>query len=253
MADRQIENSPSGRLLTAETDGFKLQWKDDGFDYPALWREIRQGRIVGRKLAANPLFREAWMVETRGRAFLVKKDWYTEKRPEKRLFFRLAGQKRYGRIITLVNKAVNNGCLCVQEAFLTAEKSSAAGDEAWLIADFVIGRSSARAELEADLPGFAAVISEIHSYGLACNDIQPNNFIRTESGRLVAVDLDMSSPLLICQVNDILKLKRRYGFSLPLKGRPGARLLCGLLEIRDRIMRFSRKIRGKPDKLKKRV
>lgn len=240
-----LEPAP-GRLISADIDGFKVRWKNDGTDYPALWQAFRRGELPSTPLSEGRPFREAHLVETGGRQYLFKRDWYVEKRLEKRLWFRLMGATRYSRIIQLTNRAVSRGCQVVQDIFLVAEKMvGRTCHEAWVIADFMPGQILPPQEEDIWLGEMVEAVLSIHRYGLACNDIQPYNFIRADADGLIkGIDLDISSPLLICQVNDLLELRRLFGVTPPLENWP-VRLLYYPLLLRNYLRFFSRKLRGK--------
>jgi hypothetical protein len=239
-----------GSLLTEERDGFRLQWKNDGLDYPALWDAFRQGRIIGTSLNSRPRpFRAAFFVEANGRQYLFKKDWHVEKRWEKRLLYLTMGATRYSRMIQLINKAVGQGCDLVQEIYLVAEKMAGRTTclEAWLIADYLPGRPLTREEVlePACLAQLSQTVLAIHDAGLACNDIQPYNFLRTDDGRIKAIDVDISSPQVICQANDLYRLKALFGLDLPMRGGLGLGLVWELIKFRNSLINLSRRWRGK--------
>lgn len=242
----------TGRLISADIDGFKVQWKNDGSDYPALWQAFRRGELPSTPLSKGRPFREAHLVETGGRKYLFKRDWHVEKRLEKRLWFRLLGATRYSRIIQLTNRAVNRGCQVVQDVYLVAEKMvGRTCHEAWFIADFMPGQILPPQDEDSWRGELVEAVLRIHRGGMACNDIQSYNFIRTDDGVIKGIDLDISSPLVICQVNDLLELRRRFGVAPPLENWP-VRLLYYPLLVRNYLRFFSRKLRGKSDRYDKR-
>ncbi len=242
------QRSEPGSLLSMEKDGFRIQWKNDGTDYPALWEAYRRGELQRTPLARGRPFREADLVEALGRRFLMKRDWHVEKRLEKRFWYRVWGATRYSRIIRLINNAVRQGCDVVQDVFLVAERMSGPiCQEAYLIADYMEGSVLPAKEADLWLADLTRSIARIHEFGLACNDIQSYNFIRTTEGIIKGIDLDISSPLIICQVNDALEMKRRFNVDLPLKG-PVRKVLYHLLLARNLIRARSRQLRGKSDR-----
>jgi|GEM_PF-391318 len=244
--------SEPNALIRAEINGFKVQWKNDGTDYPALWQAFVRGELSSTPLSHGRPFREAHLVKTGGRSYLFKRDWHVEKRLEKRLWFLLMGATRYSRIIELTNRAVRQGCQVAQDVFLVAEKMvGRTCHEAWFIADFMPGQILSPENEDSWRDKLIQTILRIHDCGLACNDIQSYNFIITQEGLIRGIDLDISSPLLICQVNDLLEIKRRFGINPPLRNWR-VRLLYYPLLIRNYLRYFSRKLRGKPDRYAKR-
>ena len=238
-------------LITAEIDGFRVQWKNDGVDYPVIWRAFRANEpgLSVKPIAVNRRFRSTHLLTLGDRQFLMKKDWHVERRCEKRLLYFLTGNtSRYGRIIQLINRAIRQGCRSAQDIFLVAEKmEGGVCVEAWLIADFMPGHSLEREEVMANLDELVETVQDIHRHGLACNDIKPYNFIRTTEGEIKGIDMDISSPLLICQANDIWTMKRRFGAQVPLEGGLGLTVVWALIGLRDYLRSLSRRLRGKPD------
>lgn len=236
-------------LISEEFDGFRVQWKNDGVDYPAIWRAFRQQSIPFKVIAENRPFRSTYHVELGGRQYLIKKDWHVEKRLEKRLLYFLMGDTtRYSRIIQLINRAVRHGCRSAQDIFMVAEKMEGrVCVEAWLIADFMPGRTLNYDEAIASMNELVETVGDIHRHGLACNDIQPYNFIRANEGGIIGIDMDISSPLLICQANDVWAMKRRFGADVPLEGGLGLKLAWAIIGLRDFLRSLSRRLRGKPD------
>lgn len=248
-------NSPApgpNALLTGEYDGYRLKWKNDGTDYPALWVAMRRGELGGPSLSRprQRLFRETRLVETGGRKFLVKRDWHVERRLEKRLLYRLMGGTRYSRLIEFVNRAVGQGCNLIQDVYFVAERMD--GDtcqEAWLIADFMPGVPLERKDVAIWADELGRTVLQIHEWGLACNDIQPYNFIRTDQGVIKAIDMDISSPLVVCQVNDLWRMKSLFGLQVPWRGGPVKRFLWALIGARNFVRSYTRRLRGRPDGL----
>lgn len=248
----QAEPSPkaaANSLLSKEIDGFRVQWKNDGVDYPAIWRAFRNDKLPVRPIAVNRRFRSTHLLTLGDRQYLMKKDWHVERRLEKRLlYFLMGGTTRYSRIIQLINRAIGRGCRSAQDIFLVAERMEGpVCVEAWLIADFMPGHALDMGEAMANLDELVETVRDIHRHGLACNDIQPYNFIRTAEGEVKGIDMDISSPLWICQANDVWTMKRRFGADVPLEGGLGLKLTWAAIGLRDCLRSLSRRLRGKPD------
>lgn len=239
-------------VLTAEIDGFKLKWKNDGTDYPAIWSAFCQGQLQGQVLTRGQPFREVDLVEVQGRRYIIKRDWFVEKRLEKRFGYFILNNTRYSRMFQFINKAVRDGCQIVQDIYLVAEKMAGRTTclEAYLIADYIEGHPLSPQEVEERLDDLCQTVLHIHDCGLACNDIQPYNFILTPDGLIKAIDLDISNFLAIVQVNDIRTIKYHFGVDLPVTGIQ-RRLVWETYRVWD-ILRFCwAKIRQKPFKIKK--
>lgn len=207
-------------LKTATLDGYKVEWKDDGTDYPALWLAFREGRLPGlTPLHTKCPERKVFRLETERGPLLLKKDWEKDPRFEKNVWRFIAGPW-YSRLIRLTNRAINQGCAVVQDAYLVAEKMKGHfATESWLIAEFVEGTPLSQFPRSPNLLSqMAQAVAELHSYGLASNDIHGGNFIVTENGGIKIIDLSLTSPLIICQANDILKLKHAFNMDVPVHG-----------------------------------
>lgn len=246
---------PAG-IRSAEIDGYRVQWKDDGTDYPKLWADFKAGRLQTTRFFTNSVHRRVYRVEADGRRFVMKIDLETDARFEKRLWDRIGGTP-YSRLIKFTNRAVNQGCSIVQDIFLVAEKMDGSScREACLIAEYVEGRSFVAEEyvegktvdqLERDfrpwLPAMGRALADLHDWGLASNDVQPGNFILTENG-LKIIDLSLDSPIWICQANDMLKMRRWYHVDAPVRG-ARRKAVYGLMRARYIFQRFLRRLRGR--------
>lgn len=252
-AAHKLESGPAANpILSTDIDGFRLQWKNDGTDYPAIWSAFRQGQLKGQALSRGRPYREVDLVEVQGRRYIIKRDWHVEKRLEKRFWYLILGGTRYTRIFRLINKAVRRGCRVVQDVYLVAERMKGRTTclEAYLIADYMEGHPMSVQEVAERLDDLCQTVLHIHDCGLACNDIQPYNFVLTTDGIIKAIDMDISSFLAICQINDIRTMKYRFDVDLPVRGIQ-RRLAWGVLRARD-LMRYCwAKVRHKPFRVKK--
>lgn len=241
MTDKRSE-FPVKAIRTAERDGYRLQWVDDGTDYPALWAAFRRGELTAQPLGLGQC-REVYRVETEGRRLVFKRDTSVENRWEKRLLVWLLGGTRYTRILRLTCDAVARGCRAAQRAYLVAERMDGRQcPEAYLIAEYVEGRHLRPEEIPGRLAEIGRALAEIHRYGLASNDCHPNNFLLTDDGMRM-IDLDMSSWVAVCQVNDILAAEN-WGVK-PSPPGAGRRILKGLLRLRLYLINVSRRLKGK--------
>ncbi|MDR2945385.1 MAG: hypothetical protein LBV79_01365, partial [Candidatus Adiutrix sp.] len=60
-------------LVTAERGGYRLQWKDDGTDYPQLLEDFKAGRLKAEQMP-NTYHdqRQVYRVEAEGRRYIIK-------------------------------------------------------------------------------------------------------------------------------------------------------------------------------------
>lgn len=247
------QNHPAGICLR-ETDGWRIQWKADGTDYPAILNDFRQGSLPADRLSTGSPDREVWRAALSDRRLVIKKDLEFDPRPEKKLWDRLGGTQ-YSRLIKFTNRAVNQGCRLIQDVYLVAEKLvDGRCREAWLIAEYVEGQAFIQAFDENGRPSkfidhqpwigeMTRAMAELHGWGLATNDFHPGNFVITDQG-LRIIDLAMDGPMIICQANDALTMMHFFQVRPPLKS-PALKLVYALMALWRRQKNFTRKLRRK--------
>jgi len=238
--------SSSRELLSELRDGYQLTWVDDGTDYPALWSSFAKGGHQDNQFKSTSSKRDVFLAEYDGRSFVLKRDRGFDKRPEKKIWSALAGSPYY-RLIDTTNKAVNRGCTLAQDVYLIAERRDADSDiQAYSIAEYVEGaplHSMGPDEMKL-MPEVAEVVGRLHDFGLASNDAHHANFILTDAG-IRCIDLSCNGPLLVCQSNDIIKIKRLYGVDVPIRSKI-RKLFCFWLRLRYAFRDWFRRLRGKP-------
>lgn len=230
-------NSPATtRFRRDERDGFKLQWLDDGTDYPALWEQFRQGQLEGRSLH-NWEKQSTWKINFQGRSFIFKRG----RPPKPRLsIWDLVSGTFASRLLRETWQAVDQGCGMIPRTYLVAEKFS--GFKIWtenyLIIEFLEGRV-----LEGEVtPDWAADLGEalhlLHGWGLASGAPHPWNVVRTEDG-LKMIDISMRGPVLLCQGYDVFDSRRRFGTEVRVD-KPALRLVLKLIQLKHRWKMFRR-------------
>jgi heptose II phosphotransferase len=227
--EKSQKNKYSGQLILREQTGhWRIQWKNDGFDYPSLLDRFLAGEIQGQKLATGSLHGSVYKVELKGRTFVVKREAELDDRVEKRLFSFLFGT-RFSRLIRLTAKAIQKGCPVVQDVYLVKEKMSGHFcDEAYVISEYIPGQSFIKESTGGDqpviflrpgknMPLIAEALGTLHNYGLASNDAIISNFILTDENKIKVIDLRTNTPTLIGMANDIIKMRRSYGAEVPIR------------------------------------
>jgi len=225
-------------LSIKEENGWRVQWKNDGYDYPALLNDFRLGRQPADRLSTGSPVREVYRVALADRRLVIKRDIEFDSRLEKRLWDRLGGTQ-YSRLIKFTNRAVNQGCQLIQDVYLVAEKIVEGHcREAWLIAEyvegeafiqeFIDGRPTKVIEHQNRLPEIVQTMGALHNWGLASNDFHIGNFVLTPQGQLRIIDLEMDGPMLFCQANDILTMVHFYKMKPPIRSLR-LRLIYGLM------------------------
>jgi serine/threonine protein kinase len=223
-----INNKKFGQLVHQERIGeWRIQWKNDGFDYQSLLNSFLAGDIPGQRLATETSLRTVHKLEYAGRLFVIKHDKEIDQRLEKKIWFFLAGTM-YSRLIWLTAKAIRKGCPVLQDVYLVSERMSGRFcQEAYIIAEYVPGQSFLK---ESNEPGqpiiflrpgdnlilIAEALKILHNYGLASNDTKISNFILTAIKRIKIIDLTTNTPILLAKVNDVLQMKKNYDTDVPV-------------------------------------
>ena len=232
---------------------WRIEWLNDGYDYPALLDKFRQGQLKGRPLSTGSNFREVYCLEHDGRKFIVKRDWEIDRRAEK-VIWDLVGGTPYHRLIKFTARAALKGSTIAQGVYLVAEKMAWGRClEAWLVAEYVEGESLIQefkdgrpSKVVDDLGQYISVMNEtlekLHDGGLASNDVHPGQFIKTDQG-LRVIDLSLDGPMIVCQVNDALTMMHFFGFRPPL-GNPWRRAVYEIFALRRRFKNFYRSLRS---------
>jgi hypothetical protein len=227
MQDNINKTTLKQSILLETTGPWRVQWKNDGFDYQDLLNRFLAGEITGQRLATETSDRTVHKVQYADRLFVIKHDTEVDKRLEKRLWFYLAGTM-YSRLIHLTVKAINQGCPVLQDVYLVKEKVvGRLCQEAYIIAEYVPGQGFMKEEYEEgrqavflrpgeNLPLIAEALSVLHSYGLASNDVKISNFILTSLGKVKIIDLSPKTPILLAKINDILEMKKNYDTEVPI-------------------------------------
>ncbi|MDR1657696.1 MAG: hypothetical protein LBT47_09110 [Deltaproteobacteria bacterium] len=245
--------------IATEYEGlWRTQWKEDGFDYPGLLKDFQSGRVTGQRLVTGSPYRTVHRVKVGQREFVIKTDSNVskiDKRLEKRLFVMFFGTQ-YSRLIRKTAAAINKGCQVVQDIYLVSEKMEGRHcQEAYIIAEYIAGHSFIREEYQEGaevvfrrpgpwLVNMAESLATLHDYGLASNDSIISNFIVTPQGEVKVIDLTLNGPMIICQVNDILKMRRSYQTEVPVRS-PIRRVLVGIVGFWNSLRYKIRKLRGK--------
>ncbi|MDR1086101.1 MAG: hypothetical protein LBP22_14895 [Deltaproteobacteria bacterium] len=225
MSNKRIENND---ILEDKVGPWRIQWKNDGFDYQTLLNSFMDNEIQGQRLTTGSPYRIVHKVEYAGRTFVLKKDTETDRRLEKRLWTRLAGTF-YSRLIHLTSKAIKKGCPVLQDVYLVAEKMEGSFcREAYIIAEYIHGQSFIKEVYEegqpvvflrpgVNLSRIAEALAILHDYGLASNDAIVSNFILTEDKKIKVIDLCTNGPVFIAMANDIMKMRRSYNTEVPIR------------------------------------
>jgi hypothetical protein len=216
------------RLIIQEKIGqWRIQWKNDGFDYQSLLNSFLANEISGQRLTTGSIFRIVHKVEFAGRQFIIKHDTEQDFRFEKRLFFLVAGTM-YHRLIWLTAKAIQKGCPVIQDIYLVSEKMSGRFcQEAYIVAEYIPGQTFIKESYEAGQPviffkpgdnliRIAEALAILHRYGLASNDAIISNFILTTFKKIKIIDLCPNTPIFLAKSNDIIKMRRSYGTNVPI-------------------------------------
>lgn len=239
----ELHNS-TPRLLTAQDGGFRLKWRADQPDCRQILTAFRAGELTGKPMGygGHP-DRKVYQVFWNGRPFVLKWDREKDRRPEKRWLEFWTGTA-FSRLIRLTCRSRLNGGRTAQDVYLVAERLEGRHfQEGYLIAEFVEGGFLDRERAAEAAPSMAEAVARLHEEGLASSDLHLGNFIVVQDG-LRIIDLSLKSPLIVCQANDILRMRRDYGVRLEVRG-AGLKCLVAGLELIGTIKTVLRKWRGK--------
>lgn len=242
-------------ILKSTAEGWRVQWRNDGYDYPSLLEKFQRGELEGRPLSTGSSFRKVWRIELAGRVYVIKHDWEVDHRTEKVLWDFIGGTP-YHRLIKFTTRALMAGCRIAQEVYLVAEKMLRGRcREAWLVAEYVEGESfiteykdgqpsKVMKNLGDFVPAMNEALEALHDCGLASNDIHPGQFILTREG-LRIIDLSLDGPMIVCQVNDALTMMHFFNSRPPLR-KPLRRVFFKIFSLYRRFKNFYRAQRARP-------
>lgn len=227
---------PSGGIVTAARDGYKLFIKDDGFDYTGLWEDFRAGRIADSVCLRDYGKREVHRVGYAGRRFIVKIDREISRHLEVKVWRALQGPF-YSRQMRAVHRAVRDGCRATPEIYFVAEKEGGwLCRESYSIQEFLEGRVLAEAEdYKPFYPGIVAAFEDLHRHNLALSDLNDHNIMLTPEGVKI-IDLSWKGIPWSGKGKDVVILKQLYGIDLPARDfsrRAAARYIRIKHRIRD--------------------
>ncbi|UQZ89133.1 hypothetical protein C4J81_07950 [Deltaproteobacteria bacterium Smac51] len=242
------ENTSTSGILESTSNGWRTMWKDDGTDYPALLNDFLAGKLDSEEFKSD-YSTSVHQVNALGRRFIFKHYYKLEPRREKRLWHRMAGTF-YSRIFKITQKAVQRGCTNAQEIFLVTEQFQGPySKEVWLIAEYIEGSPLGGHPLELWREKVFRTIAHIHQCGMASNDLHPHNMILTPDNEIKLIDVSINSPVIICQMKDLVRLRRHFGDEPPFKeillSTPGRRFLYSMVRTRDWFRRTVRRLQGK--------
>jgi len=244
-----LNNNKKSRDLIIQNwkDDWRIKQKNDGIDYLRMLLDFQEGKLDSVRLSTGSPFRTVFKVKVSDHYYVIKHDTEKEKRFEKRLWFFLAGTP-YSRLIKLTAKAVKKECPVVQDIYLVSEKMSGFFcHEAYIITEYIQGQTFIREEhIEGSpiiffkpdiwLKEIAKALAVLHDYGLASNDAIVSNFVITPEHKVKVIDLTLNGPIPVCQVNDVLKMRRSYQTEVPMR-KISRRLLAFILSLQYRLRR----------------
>ncbi len=235
-------------ILESRRNGWRVLWKNDGTDYPALLQSFLAGEIPSVEFKKD-YSTSVHQADADGRRFIFKHYYKLEPRPEKRLWHRLAGTF-YSRIFRITNRAVRLGCRNVQDIFLVTEDFEGPyAKEVWMIAEFIPGEQLGKCDPMSRREQLFRTVAHIHECGLASNDLHPLNMILTPEGEIKLIDVSINSPVIISQMKDLIRLRRHFGDAPPFREilirSFSRRFLYAVVRGRDFFRRTVRRLQGK--------
>ena len=226
-------------------NGFSLYVKQDGIDYLAILNQFRSGTLLAEKLENECRDRDVYQITLDGRYYILKHDREVDRRFEK-LLWQWLGGPFYSNMMKKVNFANSQGCDFVQDIFLVAEKlQNRICVESFVLMEYKVGQPLSHiAHPQQYYPQILDLFSRLHRFRLASNDIHLGNFIVGADGQISIIDLSARGARAICQANDVIALKNKFGLSLPVHGLLNY-LVYRLIAAKQSLRSFSRMLRKK--------
>ena len=231
-------------MITTIIDGFTVKSVDDGRDYLDIWLRFRRGEIPCEyERVVNT--RSAHILNVDGARMVLKTSSRVEKHWENKLS-RLIHGPAFSRIMEQSNRAIEEGCACLQKVYMVAERMERRlARESVMLVEYKEGVPlSSRPDWAT---GYAAQITktvkELHARKIALIDPNAGNFILDAEGNLSVIDLSFRDSFRMGRAKDALYLKRRYGIELETPALMD-RFMIALVAGNRWLRAFSRKLRG---------
>lgn len=218
-----------------------------GSNYLDIFRQFRQDRLPVKSLGVRNPKHAVFQVRHQGRDYLIKVDREQPKHLENKLWRLLCGPV-YSRQMRAVRRAILGGCRAVPDIYLVAEqRGGPLGGESVILMEFVAGRQYYLPEdLQRCRAAVLEALADLHRHGLALGDCNESNFIFNE-GKCVLIDLSWRGLPCVGRAQDIVSLKKHYGWDLPPTD-PATRLAIGYIKLKKGLRSWLRRLRGKPPK-----
>ncbi len=200
--------------------GFEIYQRVNDDDFTTLLTQYKNNQIPVRKLASGNADRSVAIIASDKRKYILKEDREREKRLEKKIANFIFGPFQ-SRLIRLMDRAVNEGCHVFQELYFVAEKNRfRTTQDVYAFYEYIEGTPLTEVENpEQYIPQIIECILELHRHGLASNDIHYGNFILTPDGTLRIIDISCKASVKVCQANDLLALRRKFGVNIKSSSR----------------------------------
>lgn len=232
------------KISTTKRNGYFIYQKQTDIDFVQVIDDYIQGKITSKSLNSGNIERSVARITVNDKNYIIKCEKERDSRLEKRIMRVILGPY-FSRLFYRLVRAQNQGCQITNDIYFVAEKMRfREALETWIIAEYVEG--TVLSEINDITPyhtEISKLIKELHSYGLASNDIHAGNFVLTDGG-LKIIDLSDFGHFAICKANDLVALKRFYGIEPERKS-----LTYRFISLRNNIRHWSRKMRGKKTRL----
>lgn len=221
--------------------GFEIYQRVDDDDFTTLLTQYKNNQIPVRKLVSGSPDRSVAIIASEKRKYILKEDRERDKRLEKKIANFVFGPFQ-SRLIKLMDRAVDEGCHVFQELYFVAEKNRfRATQDVYAIYEYIEGIPLTEVDNpEHYIPQIVECILELHRHGLASNDIHYGNFILTPAGDLRIIDISCKASVKVCQANDLLALRRKFG----VKVKSGSRIYK-IIRAKEALRRKIRAIKHK--------
>lgn len=200
--------------------GFEIYQRVNDDDFTTLLTQYKNNQIPVRKLASGNPDRSVAIIASEKRKYILKEDREREKRLEKKIANFIFGPFQ-SRLIRLMDRAVNDGCHVFQELYFVAEKNRfRTTQDVYALYEYIEGTPLTEVDNpERYIPQIVECVLALHRHGLASNDIHYGNFILTPAGDLRIIDISCKASVKVCQANDLLALRRKFGVKVKSSSR----------------------------------
>lgn len=187
-------------------------------DHPAFILGVGKATMRFTTLSRAHPKRLVFLVETEEGRFLLKR-MRVGTLGLGRLFPNTPGLTRYTRLFHKVRAAIDAGCRSTQDYLMVAERRDGRFRlEVVTVLEYVDGELlGERDDYAPYVPRLREAVRDLLAHGLTLEDLNPHNFIVARDG-IKIIDLSCRPPTRVNAVKMTMKMNRRYGLGIPIRG-----------------------------------